>query len=155
MRLRSSGPSPQWLLGLCCPLGIQVTLEPSLAAFVDVGLSACVLMVKMWMLWKILPQTVFHAAGAGQRKPRVVRRELCCRELSCSFHKGKAVPWHCPSAAIPAGAVSVRPDPPWAESVTRCLWGQGGQLVTPQKEMNCSQVVHSTIKTSWRLFVVL
>lgn len=23
------------------------------------------------MLWKILPQTVFHTAGAGQRKPRV------------------------------------------------------------------------------------
>lgn len=23
------------------------------------------------MLWKILPQTVFHAAGAGQRKPTV------------------------------------------------------------------------------------
>lgn len=23
------------------------------------------------MLWKILPQTVFHAAGAGQRKPEL------------------------------------------------------------------------------------
>lgn len=111
MRLRSSGPSPQWLLGICCPLGMQVTLEPH--CLCGHG-TVCVLYGKhVNALENFAPDRLpcswcwAEEAGGG--------RGGSCVAENCPVHftKGKTVHFDWLSAAIHAGGVSVSLDTPW------------------------------------------
>lgn len=88
MRLRSSGPSPQWLLGICYPLGMQVTLEPRCPCG-----HGTMCLRSLWKrcecFGKFCPRPSSMQLVLGRGSQGWQRRELCCRELSCSFHKGK------------------------------------------------------------------
>lgn len=164
MRLRSSVPSPQWLLGIWCPLGMEVTLEP--LCFCGHGTKClCSLWKTCDCFGKFCPRPSSMQLVLGRGSQRWQRRELCCRELSCSFHKGKdCTLWlafcrhpgrgHlCQAGYSMSSAVSPSPPAPLTASGTGM---GGGDSTGPHRgEINCSKVVHSTIKTSWRLFVVL
>lgn len=114
----------------------------------------------MQMLWKILPQTVFRAAGAGQRKPVVLEeRAVLQRTVQfisrmerlynlTAFLLRSTLGCLCKAGSSMAGG-TLGPCTPWRR------WG--GQALLPWPAgwgINCSKVVHSTIKTSWRLVVV-
>lgn len=101
MRLRSSGPSPQWLLGICCPLGMQVTLEPR--CLCGHGTKCLYYGKDVNALENFAPDRLpcswcwaEGASGGGGGS---------CVAENCPVHftKGKAVPWARLCAAMQAG----------------------------------------------------
>lgn len=165
MRLRSSGPSPQWLLGIWCPLGLEVTLEP-LCLCGHGTKCLCSLWKRCECFGKFCPRqsSMQLVLGRGsqwwQRRGAVLQRS---RELSCSFHRGKdCTLWL--SAAIHAGAIFVKLDTPWPVRCHHCSLPAtalgtgmgGGDSAGPHRgKWIVAKLSIQQIKTSWRLCGVL